>query len=599
MKRNKLPVFLRLMAFSLSALLLFGCHQDLDDQIDALLEDVARMEQQVSKLNESLGSLSDLIKAVEKNDHISAITEFMDGGRPAYRITFTSGSTLVLHHGTNGISPIVGVRFNEEFGAYYWTIQMGPDGTPTWMTNSYGLRVRATGSVPRLKIEDGVWWFSLDEGISWNKCNWGPAQGEPGSSVFSTIDTSDPYYVTFLLNDWTSFRLPTQKAFDELEEQCKTVNEQISTYSDMVNKVDLNYFVKSVSQYREGDESGYRFTLESGKVITIRNGFSSRDSVLLSARAWTDGKYYWAFRNRSTDDYQWLLYKGEMICVSYPDVTPHIGITDSLGTLYFTVSYADGQTEMMRDAKGNAVAATGKVVPDFFSDAEISDSAVILTLSDGTKVHLPRTREYAPSFVELSYGSSYIEPQKSYRYQLLVFTTDTLSGNEALPDFASYQKASDTRLDAIAVDHGYVESVEMVEFRPEVLENAVAYNIIYDVRFSTGPSDTWDVSRKFRIALFLNWRSHSIMKVAEFDRIIPATSVRIAKSLQLKKGASSTLSCTYAPLNTTDKVSWSSSDTKIATVSATGVVTAVDVGKCTITATAGKEYSTCTVTVTE
>ena len=89
------------------------------------------------------------------------------------------------------------------------------------------------------------------------------------------------------------------------------------------------------------------------------------------------------------------------------------------------------------------------------------------------------------------------------------------------------------------------------------------------------------------------------MKVAEFDRLIPATSVRSPKSIQLKKGATGTLECTYAPLNTTDQVTWSSSDTKVATVSAKGLITAVGVGKCTITATMGKQFSTSTCTVTE
>ncbi|MBR3064056.1 MAG: Ig-like domain-containing protein [Bacteroidales bacterium] len=593
--------FLRLFFLSWASLLLLGCHKDLDNQIETLKEDVSQLEQQISKLNESISTLSNLISALEKNDHIADISEFMDGSRQAYRITFTSGTSLVLHHGTNGVSPILGVRYNEEFEAYYWTIQMGPNGTPTWMTNSYGLRVRASGSVPHLKIEDGVWWFSLDDGATWNKCGWAPAQGESGTSIFTSVDTSDPYYVTFLLSDWIALKFPTQKAFDELEAQCQSVNDEIKTYTRMINGLDPNLFVKSVVQYQDGDVSGYRFTLENGKVLSIRNGFSSRDSVLLSAKEWTDGKYYWVFRNRSNEAYQWLRYQGEMICVTYPDVTPHIGIVDSLGTLYFTISYADGKTEMMRDAQGKAVAATGKIVPDFFTSADVSDMAeVVLTMADGTVIRLPRTREYYPSFVELSYGSTAVEPMKSYRYQLLAFTTDTLPGKEALPDFAAYQKASDTKLDAIAVDHGYVDDVYVAEYRTTVLENnLVAYDIIYDIRFSTGPSDTWDPTRKFRIALFLTWNSHSTMKVAEFDRLIPATSVRIPKSIQLKKGATGTLECTYAPLNTTDQVTWSSSDTKVATVSAKGLITAVGVGKCTITATMGKQFSTSTCTVTE
>ena len=56
------------------------------------------------------------------------------------------------------------------------------------------------------------------------------------------------------------------------------------------------------------------------------------------------------------------------------------------------------------------------------------------------------------------------------------------------------------------------------------------------------------------------------------------------------------------PLNTTDKsVTWSSDNTGIATVSATGVVTGVAAGTATITATTvdGSKAASCTVTVTE
>ena len=592
---------LKLCVLSLTTLLLFGCYKEVEQEIANLREDILLLEERVSKLNESLGSLSDLISAVEKNDHITDITEFMDGSQKAYRITFASGSRLTLTNGTNGVSPIVGVRFNEDYGTYYWTIQMGPNGTPTWMTNSYGLRVRATGSVPRLKIEDGVWWFSLDEGTTWNKCGWGPSQGESGSSVFSSIDTSDPYYVTFILSDWSWFQLPTQKAFDELNEQCNQVNESFETYKKLIGELNPDLFVKSVAQYENGEESGYTFTLESGRVLTIRNGLSSRDSVLLSAKTWTDGKSYWAFRNRSDEAYQWLRYQGSMICVSYSDVTPHIGITDSLGTLYFTVSHEGGPTEMMRDAKGNAVAATGKVVSDFFTDADISDpSEVVLTLANGTQVHLPRTREYVPSFTELSYGSNSVEPSKSYKYQLLVFTTDTLAGKSALPDFEAYQQASDTRFEAIAVDDGYVNEVVPVEFKATVLKNnAVAYDIVYDVRFTTGPGKNWDTTHKYRIAMFLNWHSHSVMKVAEFNRVIPATGLKLPKSVSVKKGESVTVEATITPSNTTDKIEWSTSDETIATISTKGSVKGIAAGTCIITAKIGKITATCKCTVTE
>jgi len=79
---------------------------------------------------------------------------------------------------------------------------------------------------------------------------------------------------------------------------------------------------------------------------------------------------------------------------------------------------------------------------------------------------------------------------------------------------------------------------------------------------------------------------------------IPATSIRLnSQSVQLVVGRSSTLRATVQPANTTDVVTWTSSDESCATVSSSGIVTAVAVGTATITATAGALTATCRVTV--
>ena len=61
--------------------------------------------------------------------------------------------------------------------------------------------------------------------------------------------------------------------------------------------------------------------------------------------------------------------------------------------------------------------------------------------------------------------------------------------------------------------------------------------------------------------------------------------------------ATQTLTTTLTPSNTTDTVSWKSSDTAVATVSSNGVVKAVGYGSCTITASCGSKTASCTVTV--
>jgi uncharacterized protein YjdB len=81
---------------------------------------------------------------------------------------------------------------------------------------------------------------------------------------------------------------------------------------------------------------------------------------------------------------------------------------------------------------------------------------------------------------------------------------------------------------------------------------------------------------------------------------VPATKVTLnKKTATVKKGKTLKLKGTMSPSGTTDKLTWKSSNTKIATVnSKTGVVTGKKAGTVTITATAtsGKK-ATCKVTV--
>lgn len=82
---------------------------------------------------------------------------------------------------------------------------------------------------------------------------------------------------------------------------------------------------------------------------------------------------------------------------------------------------------------------------------------------------------------------------------------------------------------------------------------------------------------------------------------IPVSSVTINKTeLELFEGETESLVATVLPNNATDKkVSWSSSDTAIATVDDSGLVTAVGMGSATITAKAGGKDSACYVVINQ
>ena len=83
-------------------------------------------------------------------------------------------------------------------------------------------------------------------------------------------------------------------------------------------------------------------------------------------------------------------------------------------------------------------------------------------------------------------------------------------------------------------------------------------------------------------------------------RIVSLTSISLSKtSLTLEEGSTSTLTVRYTPADATDKsTTWKSTDSKVATVSGSGKVTAVKAGSAAIIATASGKESYCNVTVT-
>lgn len=82
------------------------------------------------------------------------------------------------------------------------------------------------------------------------------------------------------------------------------------------------------------------------------------------------------------------------------------------------------------------------------------------------------------------------------------------------------------------------------------------------------------------------------------ESFIPATSITLSSStLTIDGETSQTLTATVLPTNTTQVVSWTSSNITVATVS-NGVVTAKSNGDAIITATIGNYSATCAVTVT-
>lgn len=132
---------------------------------------------------------------------------------------------------------------------------------------------------------------------------------------------------------------------------------------------------------------------------------------------------------------------------------------------------------------------------------------------------------------------------------------------------------------------------------PSYTEHRVFFKVNEELGVTLSPGTTYQY--RFWAAVngkiyYSDYKSFKMSGTAN----IAVTGISVNKTtLSLKTGETASLTATVSPSNATDKtVTWSSSSTKVATVSG-GKVTAVAAGTATITAKAGNKTATCSVTV--
>ena len=221
MRKGILLIFTMLATF-------VGCGQyddsELKSDINDLKSRMAALEKQCKNMNENLTSLQAIVDAIQKQDGIVSVTDLPDG--QGYSVKFVSGKVIYLYNGkngTDGVTPKISVRKDSD-GIYYWTV----DGD--WLIVD-GKKVRAVGLdgkdgqsgndgkdavTPQLKIVDGFWYISYDNGKYWTKL--GKATGENGKDgqdgndgdVFFKSVTVEDGYAVFVMNDseQTTLRIP-------------------------------------------------------------------------------------------------------------------------------------------------------------------------------------------------------------------------------------------------------------------------------------------------------------------------------------------------------------------------------------------------------
>jgi len=232
----------KLLSLMMCGMLLFGCSDEYDDSalrsdLNDLESRVAKLEQLCKQMNSDISSLQTVVTALQNNDYVTGVALITDKGQTiGYTISFAKAQPITIYNGKDGQDgtdgkdsgyvPTIGVKRDAD-GIYYWTI----DGS--WLTDEQGDKIKAqgtdgakgdtgdkgdtgntgaqgeTGVTPQLKIEDGWWFVSYDEGKSWTQL--GKAAGEDGkdgaNGIFKTV-TEDDENVYFTLTDDTVITIP-------------------------------------------------------------------------------------------------------------------------------------------------------------------------------------------------------------------------------------------------------------------------------------------------------------------------------------------------------------------------------------------------------
>ena len=178
-----------------------------------------QLRTQCNQMNTNITSLQTIVQALQTVDYLVSCVPLMENGvQIGYTLTFAKTGSIVIYHGkngkdgvdgedgkdgTNGVDatvPVISAETHTD-NVLYWTIN------GEWLLDDQGNKIPVHGRdgvdgtdgtngsngqdgiTPQLKIEEGYWYVSYNNGVSWTKL--GKATGENGKDGEDGIDGSN------------------------------------------------------------------------------------------------------------------------------------------------------------------------------------------------------------------------------------------------------------------------------------------------------------------------------------------------------------------------------------------------------------------------
>lgn len=398
---------IQLFVLSVVVVLFTACHGNLWDAIEDLDARVARLEELCKEMNTNITSLQTIVSVIQENDVITGITPIEKGGKViGYTITFGKHDPITIYNGedgkdgangTNGIdgkdgyTPILGVAKDTD-GVYYWTL----DGE--WLLDADGNKLRVTGRdgkdgvdgedgkdgadgkdgqdgqdgkdgvdgedgkdgqdgtngtngmdgkdgvTPQLKIEEGYWYISYDNGATWAELGKAVgedgkdgvdgengkdgqdgkpgADGKDGDSMFTSV-TYDENNVYFTLIDGSVLIVPRGKDGGAGE----------NDPSDIIKFEDLN--VKSALLQMDGIDTNNDGEISYGEAANYEGRFTLKNNSILSFKefqyftrvtsVYINCSNLFEFIMPNTIDSILYFYSSKLKNIDFPDNLVYIG----------------------------------------------------------------------------------------------------------------------------------------------------------------------------------------------------------------------------------------------------------------------------------
>ena len=206
-----------------AALLAGGCGKFVRDELITMQNEIDLLYAKVDQMNKDLASLQSIVYAMGANGYIVAVEEGEDeNGRKYYDLKFRTitpesdgyestddAYSIRLYTGVDGkdgvdaLPYVVSVKQDEEDGRWYWYSTQDED----WLKTDAGERFLVDGKTPQLKIEEGYWLLSWDNGTTWEETGW-KAKGEDAYEVFTKAEVFEDRVELTLASDGSVIVLP-------------------------------------------------------------------------------------------------------------------------------------------------------------------------------------------------------------------------------------------------------------------------------------------------------------------------------------------------------------------------------------------------------